>query len=664
MLTVVIYRKSSQSFIDRYRSLLQPYLDTGKIAFCFWDENGDDVSSSVLKLSETVRGITRWRAIVALPLDAGMEEKELSQSCRTNPFDYAENSDPEPKVRESEIPLIRLAQMLGGVPLPSMHYEGTTKIDSTGTCLRIMRREDEDSLAREQDAWEEINTKYSFDFDRPASLYLFAARIRREIEIPEATDQEILDRHESDSSLFWYRNRYPARARFLIQDCSRPRHARYHQDLFCFWMTVMALALNDMPSGMLEAYKLYQVKAAVDPDQLHRVFSDYYNRLGNIQFVASKNIIELQKSAQYAREMDELPHYQATVPVEFHVDETGGMLIPDKGIGFAGDCPIDEEPWWQASVEAGLQQLRRIFRSLQIVLDRASISCRYGAHVMDSEIHELDEYQVQDMQEELTDLENEILVFNTYTALPVRLFYRDLHAVRKSGATSMRKRMTRRCTIVAGLFVLLIYLAGFIPDFVNQYKNGTVFSDAFLIAFLGCDILAIAMIICLFHFRSVIRMKIRDYNGVVKRILTNIRHAGDVFSNYLSKCCSYMRGKRMLQALADRSMVSSLSIKLLSLHKEKLDEQMKVIKDWLSDFGMQPLPDKGEFGRIDFDFDIMPEMNREYLLHLDYFDLGRRMSGGSRCMAPYPFVAGLKVRRESIFEQSEEAAEDEEEDKS
>jgi len=210
------------------------------------------------------------------------------------------------------------------------------------------------------------------------------------------------------------------------------------------------------------------------------------------------------------------------------------------------------------------------------------------------------------------------------------------------------------------VIILLIYLAGYIPDFVWQFKNDTMNGDFAAVVFIGVDLLAIALVLGLYHFRSVIVEKIYDYNGVVDRIMGHIRQAGRVFSDYLSRCCSYMRGQGMLQALLARTMVSAMSIKMLSLHKEKLGEQMRVIEDWLGDVDLRVLPDRGDAGYADFDFEIEPRNNREYLIHLDFFDLSIGMDDGSTIRAPYPFVDALHVRRESLYEKLWDDEEEEE----
>ena len=67
MLTVIFFQKSSQPFIDRYKTLFQPYIDERKIDFCFWDEDGTEPKDTIKELTGIVHGVKEWRALIALP---------------------------------------------------------------------------------------------------------------------------------------------------------------------------------------------------------------------------------------------------------------------------------------------------------------------------------------------------------------------------------------------------------------------------------------------------------------------------------------------------------------------------------------------------------------------------------------------------------------------
>lgn len=652
MLTVLIYQKSSQNFIDRYRTLFEQYEESGQIAFCFWDEHGMDVQTALPELISIVRGIHKWQAIVVMPHLEDFAEEQLLH-LQDNPFDYYCNSQKEPVVHESSVPLIRLAQMLGGVPLVNKHYVNTmTTTAENNKQMVVSLQESSEAISNQQAVWNELNEKYSFRCDRPQNLYLFKARMPREIKLPTSSDRELMTRHESDSSLFWYRNRYPARTRFLIQDCTKPGNAHYEEDLFRFWMTALTLATNDFPSGTFEAYKVYQTVSNVSFEQAHELFSKYYNRLSSIQFRANIQISELQKRSQLVRSQEELPLYQCEIPVYFEMQQDDNLLISSKRIGFSGDCPIEEEPWWHLRVMASVKAVKKLHSSIKMVLDRASVQSRYASKMTEEEIYELDEYQFEEMQEELSDLEKKILTFNTYTALPMNKYYSDLGRAEKKTAEAMKKRMSKKVTIISCLVVIAIYLMGFVPDFIYQIQQGNSFWEALGIAGFGCCVLILLSLVCLNIFRQIIIDEISQYNSVIYAIINNLQHASTVFSNYLSDCSSYMRGTFMLQALTKRTLISSEEIVQLREHVEHLDSQMSIITNWLSDLDMKVLEDKENHNRDYFDFGIPPEKNRGYSIQMDTKPTYVESVGGSECRAPYPFVTGFSVKRESLFEEN------------
>lgn len=108
----------------------------------------------------------------------------------------------------------------------------------------------------------------------------------------------------------------------------------------------------------------------------------------------------------------------------------------------------------------------------------------------------------------------------------------------------------------------------------------------------------------------------------------------------------------MLQALEKRTLVSSEEIVQLGQHVEHLDSQMSIITNWLSDLDMKVMEDKENHNRDYFDFDIPPEKNRGYSIQMDTKPTYVKSVGGSECKAPYPFVTGFSVKRESLFEEN------------
>ena len=646
MLTVIFFQKSSQPFIDRYKTLFQPYVDDGSIDFCFWDEDGREPKDAIKELSGIVRGVREWRALIVLPPDDDSlkNDNPYLKARDDNPFDYLCCSGTEPQVKESDVPLIRLAQMLGGVPLVNHHY--TT--DETG---KLVISENRDLLEEYQKIWNELDNKYSLSYDAPKALYLFSARYPKKIIIPSTSDDEQRRRHETDSSQFWYRNRYPAMTRFLIQDCAAPGNAHFSEDVFGFWMTALTIALNPFSTGALEAYKLYSVKSVISREEIHQLFSDYYHRLSSIRFAAEKQVIELRKQMQLRRESDTLPDYKYEIPVWFKNIEEDDLLVPSGSIGLSGDCPQKEEPWWNKKTAESMRNLDRVFRNLQIELDRASVLTKLSSDLGDSEIAELDEYQVNEMSEQLNELEKEILTFNTNAVLPKLKYKKDLNAAKQDTSRCMRRRMTRKLTTIAGLSGIGIFSVSYLPDVVYQAVVGGNALSMLGMILIGGIIMGIAMIGVLFDSRSGITSKIFDYNDVMSNILDDIKGASGTFSEYLGKCCTYMRGMNMLQVLNQKTVKSTEGIITMTRHINHLSAKISMIEDWLKDFEMTPKPDDGSFFRVVFDYEIDPQRNNGYLIDTDMFNPDIPGPNGSVLQAPYPYVVELKITRIPLFEE-------------
>ncbi|MBQ2575748.1 MAG: hypothetical protein II566_00595, partial [Lachnospiraceae bacterium] len=84
----------------------------------------------------------------------------------------------------------------------------------------------------------------------------------------------------------------------------------------------------------------------------------------------------------------------------------------------------------------------------------------------------------------------------------------------------------------------------------------------------------------------------------------DIKHSSQIFSEYLGKCCSFMRGIDMLQALEKKNTTSTEGIVTMTRHINQLSSRISLIEDWMKDFELKPMPEDGSFRRIVFDYEI------------------------------------------------------------
>ena len=105
-----------QSYL-RYDFLLDEYAAVGAFEVCDWHPEGNSVATVVPDLPQIVLDDEPWRAIVVADLrDKGIAAKDDRHF--DNPFDYPESYQRgiDAALEESPRPVVRLAQMLGGLP--------------------------------------------------------------------------------------------------------------------------------------------------------------------------------------------------------------------------------------------------------------------------------------------------------------------------------------------------------------------------------------------------------------------------------------------------------------------------------------------------------------------------------------------------------------------
>ncbi|MEG1873527.1 MAG: hypothetical protein RR194_05720, partial [Ruthenibacterium sp.] len=430
------------------------------------------------------------------------------------------NTQDNPSVQESAVPLIRLSQMLGGIPPPGISYRFEHKEEkmSDGTLRSRMQvaqtNIDKRDYAEECAAWEELDERYSFVCDKPQQLFLVTTRGPHSGLHKERTDEERMALRESDSSRFWLRNRWPAHARFLFMDCARRGHAHFHEQMFTYWMSVLTLALNHIDSDLVQAYQVYRLETAMDREELRKVFSLYRARMHSIRKEAIGQVAELKAHSMETREQDSLPTYQRAIPVVFNLPQDSKMKISAKKLGLATDCPIGEQAWWTAASAQSKHVFTKLMQVPERALDQACEVTRDNAVMEHEMFYRLDQYQLRELDQLLNEAEANLLQMNTMGALPIPLFRKRMDETDRAVSTTISMRMTRKTTLGIGIFALTAFFMGFLPDIVRSAGEES-FWGVVGVSALSTVLIAMIAVAALFWFRHGLKCKVGDYNGVV-----------------------------------------------------------------------------------------------------------------------------------------------------
>ena len=323
------------------------------------------------------------------------------------------------------------------------------------------------------------------------------------------------------------------------------------------------------------------------------------------------------------------------------------LLFDEPAVGLARDCPSDERVWWRDQMEISRRALARLLQAPRRALDGACVLTRRNARMDPRGLHQLDEYQLDELDALLQDEEIAIFCRDSAGALPVRRFRARRAAADQAVRTLMGRRMTRARALAAGFAALGVYLLGFVPELLRAARQDAGMDSLLAACGVRLGVLALAGILALLYFRRGLLNMIGDYNGVMNHIRARVAESCQFFSDYLSQVCGYMRGRSIRAALQGRSRLAREGLHQLEKHRRAIARCCGRTGDWMRDFGLDVLPDE-RLGQMEyFNSDIDPEENEAY-------DLRASREGfiedreGKRLRVPYPFVRSLEIGREDL----------------
>ncbi len=431
MKTVLFIDKADEevwsSFL-RYDFVLDEYGEAGAFDVCDWHPDGMSVSAAVPELADIVGDEESWRAIIVCDLRKEMVDPETDRHF-DNPYDFPENYDVpagEP-LRESQRPIVRLTQMLGGLPEKSV-IEWPDFAKSSREAADAFGRPDDVILADEAISLNEFEVllpqsderydllkRYRLGVARPQELLCITPRdidsdlaqerrsdfeeerqLResREIELIEKanwkgleglTDEERAELEVEVPLGFWQRNSYPSSARFIVCDrlaaATPDEHAPDAPELpkpqtggvasatkrdpwFHFWLSVLALVVADVPSSYLRPYKVHEIHVDLDEEQLDSVFSRRYTEWSAVR---RRIALELEgeelKLATSDLFMNEVPDCTTSIAVSFGSVDESGLHADPNEVGFIKDVPENDRSVWARQRASILDEFRSLLRA-------------------------------------------------------------------------------------------------------------------------------------------------------------------------------------------------------------------------------------------------------------------------------------------------------------
>ena len=540
MKTILFINKDEESIWSSYLNqdfLLDEYLNGEDLAVCFWNGRALCAAEAVGDLPALVGDAPLWQALIVTDLrDKGIAASEDVHF--DNPFDFPENYGACPQVDtgESVRPLIRLTQMLGGVP-------ERTKL-AWPSVEDVLLSKNQEGDPRDRDDLRTINT-VSVEYGRSDDHYSVMERYRigvakpvrilcvtprdvdpdlyrvRNLELDTAAQAATADEVSGAAAVtakageasgpvvdprnFWERNGYPASARFVICDRKalvaqtpepqtdpwgnplRPAEdgvgaRRLERDSwFRFWMSVLTLAITDLDPSILRPYKVHRISVEVEDHEVSREFSRAYSR-----WVAAREAIAERKDRERGLlstseyDMKDLSCCDVNIPLRFDQVDEDDLYADQNQIRLIKDRPEDDLHGWR-------EQLRRIRQEFVTVLRaprramRNAVRAFQSAKPLDRQFLDycvLNEYQRDVLSEDLQAQEIELAATTGARPFASNVYDPLFDRGDKEVKQAIGRRPTFKDVGIALALSIGALLLGFVPYILAPDGSWTVSGNA------------------------------------------------------------------------------------------------------------------------------------------------------------------------------------------
>lgn len=673
MFTVIIQSKRSSDLMREHRFLFKPFIDDGTLAFCDWNESGTDVKSSVPDLYNIIKGKKEWRALI-VNTDSVYDYKGMLCPDINNPFDYS-CLDTETLPHESPFPLVRLSHIIGGYSsTPKKEFEKAFEYIDEETGEKIRTRESElteeeihqlsidhfDTLTsvymeKEEDSevtrlQAEMEEKYSFSDIRPSEIILISTKKKTENNEKSRIVESWKNHLEMTSSSFWERNKYPNNCRFLLCDISNTDNSLYQKELTEFWLAVVTLATNHIAASTLQAYRVYKLSVDVSKEELSKALNQHLNKLYSVYAFIKE---QLKMRSEYSFDEEEEIVTKQTIPVAIEKSEGKNLYMNLNRIGLCRDCPTDEQTVWSDQLRQKKDNLDRYLKAPRRSIDKSATKMKLKAESFLGEHYELDKFQIADIKERMSELEQKIMFSGAENMVDKKKVNNEIAEVDKKVKKEISFRLNKSTAIIGGLIFLVLTIAGYIPYLIQSYNiSEDTIKAALGLVFLVAVFSACGGLLVLFIQRTRVVSVMKEFNTLVRSVINNVRSYASKFEEYFTNICTFMKAQSILDGINNRKESELSNYSLLNVHKQALQTAIDRDNEWVLSYGITRIDEMIPAVTSFFKIDEIPKNNSLYYFeaNCDEDDIPIN-STGDHVTAPYKFVEKLRVERVDIFDE-------------
>lgn len=651
MLTVICYDERIESVWKQYDRLFSTFLKKGKICICKWHRDGQSINEAFPELYDCVGNEREWRIIIV--------NHEMAEGAK-NPYEFFKS---EVSIEETEKnPLIRVTHMLSEIPEyydMELIYQGDEQFvssDDEQDDIYYYRKDKRERCVRKDRGISKRKSKYVLECEPPQQIILMTSRIAQEKKMLRySVETKNFWNIQPD---FWSYNEYPKNVRFIVTDIGRPKSKLDERELFLWIHGIMLMAVNELSSSSLEAYRVYCMKVQADSEKMSAFFSDVLNQQKELRMQLKKEKEALNKDSK-EKEAETIPQFNKAYAVDYPFSDLAGLNVDMGNYSYAKDIPQLDEVVWKNNKTKITEILERIQREITRALEQSLGKIRYSEKTEFTKPNgEYSKYQIEDIQSLADDLEIELCHVGVAESIDMVQTKKKLKEIDGRIQNYMAGRLNRRNIWIGIGLAIGVFLAGFFPMICKSFGDVEAMQQILLlVAISGILFFASGWAAVKFN-QWKLKVLMEEYQKELDHVDERLKDNRLKVMDYITKAFNYRDAWHFLYLVQQNKRKKELSslpeYQMLIMHEGASNEVEKMCEKILRMFSLTKKKHEsrtytGELKK--YRFDVMPD-------ETDYYEFPNEeknsllLVNADECQI-YPlfcYISGFSLDKEENYE--------------
>ena len=284
-------------------------------------------------------------------------------------------------------------------------------------------------------------------------------------------------------------------------------------------------------------------------------------------------------------------------------------------------------------------------------LKKATKLTKLNGNYHDKSIEDLylDEFQIQDVEEQLQAYEMKMVTMRSEAMIQYKKCEKALKAIESEIVELIQQRVECSVLICSILIVIIISCIAFMPG-ILQAKNISMLIPQIIFIAIFAIVMTVVLFINLFLIQRKLKKQIGRFNYEVVNINSQLNAINSNFKEYLSSLSSYMKGTNLLFKTKSKDQKLDVLERHIILHKKYSESCLKRVTMWKSPLNRNFNDTLIQESNVVFTLERNPEQCRYF-----HFNNGENLypilinNDQIDTYSPFAFIEGIEIKKEEIL---------------